>query len=420
MDEQHDQGSSVSRFPPIPERGLATVLAGWTGRGSILEALSVPVEETDERRWTAEDVRRRANRVLLSLIDPALGRWPRRTSQWVDYLPVSKARSRITRSVPFTGVAWAESRRAYGWPPKAFVGKETVRTADMLAVQILRWCADQLNQIWHDSTSLAPDLIIGATQQLETVLSLLDREPLSSAAPLAPGRGDLVALRREGAPWGSVAEVADLLMKADRSTDFLLHRLLIPDDEIRWRLFHLGVLGVVLEALRDAGCRVISNRPLSASSGEPNYTIESPAGAQFLLWFEASGVWPHSGKVSPFAEATAAVRKAQRNNGADLLLLQPGQRAFIVECKYSANPDFVARNGYYQAIAYGTEARARLAEHVVSLAVGPESVVRGHSLTDLGFGRVGLAAPSSLPAMLAEWVSEATSANLVAGQTTAV
>ena len=407
MGDQDDSSTRLIGFPPIPRAGLAEVLASWTGRGSLYEALSVPLDARDDRRWTSADVQQRANRVLLSKLEPALRRWPKRTGEWLDHLPASKSRTRVVKPFPFAGVAWAQSRRSYGWPPSAFVGKESERGADMLAVQVLRWCADRLDPIWADSLSVSPDLTFGATAQVKSVLKLLEHEPLSSASAIAPTRSDLTALRREGAPWGSVAAVAQVLLNAERSTDFLLYELLIPDDEIRWRLFHLAVLGVLLMALRDAGCSVTSSRPLSAKSGSPNYDVVASDGGWYGLWFEASGVWGHLGQQSPFVEATRGIDSRHRSNGADLLLLAPGRQALVIECKYSWNTDNVARAGYYQAMAYGVEVRSRLADVVLSIAVGPEIVVPQASHADVSFGRVATAPPSALAPIVDGFLGQA-------------
>jgi hypothetical protein len=404
MGERNDEGASLTNFPPVPDAGLAAVLASWSGRGSLFEALSVPLEEREVRRWTSSDVRLRADRVLLSLLEPALRRWPKRTSEWLDYLPASKKHTRVVEQAPFAGVAWAESRRRFGWPPTAFVGKQAERGPDMLAVQVLRWCADSLSQIW-DSVGAQPELKFGSTVQLESALRLLELEPLCSASPGTPRRADLIALRREGAPWGSVASVAEVLLEAEKSVDFLIYQVLMPDDEIRWRLFHLAVLGVLLTALREARCQITSLRPLSPKSSGPNYQVVSARGEPHLLWFEASGVWSYLDKPSPFIEATRGVRRARRSNGADVLLLMPDRRALILECKYSLDQDWVARHGYYQAMAYGAEIRSRLAEVVVAAAVGPESVVSASSFTDLSIGRVGTVPPSALASLVDEFLN---------------
>ena len=165
MGERNDEGAGLTSFPPIPDAGLAAVLASWTGRGSLFEALSVPLEERETRQWTSADVRLRANRVLLLLLESALGRWPKRTSEWLDHLPASRKHTRVVEQVPFAGVAWAESRRRFGWPPTAFAGKQAERGADMLAVQVLRWCAERLAQIWADSVSAQPELQFRSTNK---------------------------------------------------------------------------------------------------------------------------------------------------------------------------------------------------------------------------------------------------------------
>ena len=70
-----------------------------------------------------------------------------------------------------------------------------------------------------------------------------------------------------------MASVAQVLVEAEKSVDFLIYQVLMPDDEIRWRLFHLAILGVLLIALRDAGCQITSLRPLSPKSSGPNYEV---------------------------------------------------------------------------------------------------------------------------------------------------
>jgi hypothetical protein len=116
-------------------------------------------------------------------------------------------------------------------------------------------------------------------------------------------------------------------------------------------------------------------------------------------------VWSYSGKPSPFVEATSGISHARRSNGADLLLLMPDRRALVLECKYSWDQNFVARNGYYQAMAYGTEARSYLAEVVVAVVVGPESVVSTSSFTNLSIGRVGTVPPSALASLADEFLN---------------
>lgn len=80
----------------------------------------------------------------------------------------------------------------------------------------------------------------------------------------------------------------------------------------------------------------------------------------------------------------------------------------VIECKYSWNQDIVARSGYYQAMAYGSEVRSRLADDVISVAVGPESVVSTASFASLNVGRVGTVPPSALASLVHDFIDRTT------------
>jgi hypothetical protein len=395
MASRHDQSFSVSTLP-IPESGLEIVLSSWTGRGSLFEALSATKDDIDPRQWSSSDVRNRANRILLARLEPIISRWPKRTSQWINYLPASKDNSYVVLAAPFGGVNWAETRRRFGWPPRAFQGKLSERSTDLLVLQIFRWCLDRLNSIWISVGQLNPDFNFNSRNQIIAALALLNEKPLLNAVPSSPTRTDLIALRREGSPWGSVAEVTHQLLDAEKSLQHLAYDLLMPDEDMRWRIFHLAVFGLVLQALKRNHSSVTSIRPLSPKSEGPNYNVKTSNGRILYLWFEASSVWSHFGKKSPFNEATKGMKKINRSNGADILLLEPERGALIIECKYSSNREWIARNGYYQALAYAAEVRTLLAPHVMSFVIGPETMIPTVSVTNVIAGTIGTAPPSAI------------------------
>lgn len=397
----------VSEQPPIPEQGLFEVLSKWTGRGAIWDVLAAPFDMEETVEWSAADLRYRAHRVLFERLLPALARWPDRHRRWMDLLPAARTHGNVVYDVPFSGVSWPATRIAHGWPPSAFVGREAQRGADMSLVTALRWTLENLQLVRADATRAYPGIDQPAVMQLEAAATLLKSEPLASASPLQPRRQELVALRREGAPWGAVAEVAEELRSVEASLQHLGACLLLPDDGIRWRLFHLAVLGVTLDGLRAAGCSIRSIRPLTAGDEGPSFELLDPIGRRWELWFEASGIWSSRGVRAPYAEATRGLSGNARALGADLLLISADRSALVIECKYSEFREVVARNGYYQATTYANELRSRLVKEVTSVAIGPEGVVRVPSFAETLVGMVGTAPPSAVPEIVETFLARA-------------
>ncbi|RWC42232.1 MAG: hypothetical protein EOS55_24765 [Mesorhizobium sp.] len=202
-----------------------------------------------------------------------------------------------------------------------------------------------------------------------------------------------------------MSEIADELALLDAPPHVLATELLAPDDGIRWRLFHLGVLGEILQAARGLGCAVRSYGPLRPGGGRPSFELQDVQGGTLDLWFEGAGIWQAAGLRSPYSEATSGIALKERVLGADLLLSRPNGPFLIIECKYSSNPDFVARNGYYQAVTYAAELASRTGAKVTSIAVGPEGIAGRGGFVDLNVGQVGICPPSAIPEVLREFLS---------------
>ncbi|MET3437887.1 hypothetical protein [Sphingomonas sp. 1185] len=392
--------------PPIPEAGLNEVLKRWIGRGQLFEGLAAPQDEADDHRWTARDVRARAHRILFEHILPLIEELPTRTATWLDVLPAARTHHAYVSDAPGAGTDWVATRVRYGWVPKAFIGRRALRSPDMLLATTLKWTLMQLSLVRRGAIRSYPDIDLELRVQLDAAERILAIAPLAQADAIRPSRQDLKALARAGRPWGSIAHLAEALMILDEEPARLIHALLLPDDEIRWRLFHLGVLGVMLQALRTRGCSIVSLRPISASSTGPAFRIMERSGKTWSLWFEASGIWAASGEHPPYAAATAGLDLKDRSLGADLLLISESGEALVLECKYSRNPEFVARAGYYQAVGYAAELKSRLCHHVMALAVGPDDVVQRPSATNLLVGRIGTCAPLHLNACIDEFFLE--------------
>ena len=383
----------------IPLDGLAEVLRGWSGRGQLYEALAAIPESDTDVAWQQLDLEGRARRILLSQIAPFLEAWPNNAVDWLHALPAQSLRQRRISDTPTTGTDWVETRML-GWPPEQFVVKERSRVADQILSTTLRWTLDQLAVIRQDAIRVERSMRDVARLQLGAALSLRGQPPLDRAEGSRPARSDIGAIARSGWPWTKLAPVADMIVSA-QAADLLAfaRQHLLPDPSIRWRLFHLAVLGMLLKTLRERGASVTSLRPLSgASLPGPDYVVELD-GRRWDLWFEAAGIWRYYGQESPYqAMARSSLGYAATPLGPDILMISPGQVAYAFECKYG-DPAYIARDGYLQANAYGYELHAHHAPRVTSCVIGPDPRVTREYWRTANDVTIGIIGPRHIAAL---------------------
>lgn len=383
--------------PSVPDAGLREVLRSWSGAGELTRALAfVGSEDWAQREWRALDVQRRAHRVLaLELVGP-IGLWPTSRRSWDDALPAMSTRERFWSERATPKVDW---RRTFqrGWPPDHFATRRRRRGADELLTTALRWTVDRVLAVLSDASALHPEIAAPVRNQLAILRSLVDRDPLQSAIPERPGPAELASMRAAGRPWRAVSTVAARLNAVDRlGAEAYAYRYLLPDDEARPRLYHLGVLGEVLLAAIDHGASVISLRPIADGHAGPVYSITDERERRWDVWFEGAGAWPAYGVVEPYVRVGGGLRYlngvpvANRPLSPDILLILPGCAALVVECKYSdADPAYVA-SGYSQAVAYESELLA-IAPRVVAAVIGPDEFVSESRTAEIpGVGTVGI------------------------------
>jgi hypothetical protein len=360
----------------LPERGIRHVLSAWAGEGELARAIAqVEGEVTFDRNWSDLDVRRRAHRILFERLRPALLRWPRRMGEWLDVLPVTTSAIRHRAPHPFPGVSWSETVRRGGLSPLECFGRVSRRGQDSLLLSTLRWTVDALLSVASDAKKTSPESTKTTELQLKAVGQLLESGLLSDVSGEPPDQPALTVIRREGAPWGALAEVATHLRVLQGDASTLAMELLAPDPDIRWRLFHIGVLGEFLIAMAGLGCRLTSLRPLSGGFTGPSFLAEDKSGTKWDIWFEAGAIWgyPPYALREPYREATLGTKAAYRPLGADIMITSPGRAALVIECKFG-DAEYVCRNGYLQALAYAVEARQQC-PRVISMVVGPTGVV---------------------------------------------
>ncbi len=261
----------------MPQDGLREVLSAWSGRGDLLATLAASLsDDLAERTWTALSVRRRAHRVLLQSLTPALRRWPRTQYAWLDALPAETVHRRERSPSVIAGVDWVATRIRAGWPPSAFEVRTRERTPHTLLLSTLRWTLDRLAEVRDDALQVEPSVVAAVMPQLGIGLSLLEQEPIASVIGERPAFEDLRAVSREGRPWNVVAAVATEDLAVETSPELWAMRLVAPDPDLRPTLFHLGVLGTLLLSARELGGSLIARTPLTGISSRPAYTIQDP------------------------------------------------------------------------------------------------------------------------------------------------
>lgn len=387
----------------IPAEGLDEVLRAWNGPGQLLSALAgVEDDEHLAREWSAADIRRRAHRVLFSEVESSLMRWPTRTRDWLRALPAESYRLREVMASPAGRVSWHETRKRFGWPPGMFVAKTRHRMADELLTRTLRWTIERMSEVRADAIAVAPHIDESVAPQLDLSFALLEVPPVRDSVGIRPSSADVRAVSRQGWPWTAVADVADRLRSVDSSVHEYARRLLLPTEELRPKLFHLAVLGQLLNALRGRGADIVSLRPLARTTSGPAFRIVVADGV-WDLWFEAGAVWSHYSRVSPYLEISSVLHGKARPLSPDILLVQPDGAALILECKYSANADYVGGRGVTQVMAYAVESLTALAPIVVSRVIAPiEAITASGSPVPTCVGTVAVSDAHQFDAILDE------------------
>jgi hypothetical protein len=401
LDQRSTPGPRVGLT--IPRAGVREVWRGYSGEGTVYDDVAGGAS-ADALGWSASDVRGRARRVLLGLVAPICERWPATVAAWEPHLPVSAASERQVTRQPESGTNWSQTRRLHGWPPRAFSGRRRHRVTDELTLQILAWVVAEL----RDATTAGPGLAPLTSQRVEAHVRLAE-EVLTQQhdpSPLRPDRTDLRALASSGHPWRSVAEVAELLLRAEHDPEFIVFDLIAPDPEGGARLFHLGVFGLVMRALRNHRFVVTWRRPVSGTRSGAQVEALAPSGARYELWFEAAAARRAYGlPASTYADAVAGIPGAGGVIGVDVMLIEPHRRALLLECKWSADATYVGRDGYHQSASYALDARGGLADDIWSFTIGPQEVVDDTGMTTHLREPLGIILGSTSPLHVTDLVS---------------
>jgi len=397
MDQGTTSFSGVD--PEIPSEGIIEATRSWSGRGELWASLASIDDSTINQDWDERDIEKRAHRVLFDRLKPVLQKMPERSRDWIHALPAESQRQKRVTPSPSANTDWRRTRLE-GWPPRSFVTVNRQRSANTLLVTALRWSLEELKAVRNDAKSVVSKIDLEVEKELEALNSLESVGSIRDADPIAPNQSDIRSLESEGYPWVHLARLASRLRRIDeeRITNLINH-LILPSDDLRWRVFHLSVLGKILIKLKDF-FDVTSLRPISTSLG-PSYKVSSESSGEWDLWFEASGIWKYYDRESPYKEITKNTPSESRPIGGDIMLVRPLSKAIILECKYSKDISVVSRGGYQQVLAYAVEAFDALVDKVSSAVVGPTEVVGSAAGIQTSVGEVFMLNPDNV----GDWVS---------------
>ncbi|KAA0079056.1 hypothetical protein CIW52_28890 [Mycolicibacterium sp. P9-64] len=376
---------------PVPEAGLDHVLRAWVGRGQLVKVLNQLAADELPRSWRPEDTALRADLMLFLDLVPLISRLPRSVRQWSDLLPAQSRRRQAVADSPSGATSWVDTRRRYGWPPSAFVNRHRERVAHELLSSVLAWVGGEVLRLSRRASTIDGDATSGVSGELDALAAAFDVGLVSPGAD-EPRPSELAAVEREGSVWRRLIDVARRLRAA--SVPELAAELLLPVPELRPTLFQLGVVGELLMGLQSAGASITSTSPLSFVTGREQFHV-SLDGRVWHLWMEAGGSWQRYGVSSLYRSLSTALRAQTRPLAPDLMLILPGEAAFVIECKYSANADYVGRTGLAQTLLYMTDVGASMASRVEGVVVAPEGVVGDATVASTPAGRLGLASPSA-------------------------
>jgi hypothetical protein len=393
----------------IPADGIDEIRRTWTGRGGLWAAIAAVEGETGVI-WTPELARRRAARVVVEMLRPCVQAWPDSSRKWIDALPAQSIRRHVVADAPGAGIDWPTTR-IRGWPPREFDHRRRTRVADTLLVTTTRWTIETLTSVLAAADRVDPEIVDSTTRARHQVaLSMLQLEPLRSALPTLPSRADLAALRASGRPWGAVAAAATWLRILDHDPAQFADLPIDPDPALADRLFHVAVMGLVLRALRVARWTIRPTGLPGSPDGTPVFAATDPAGATWDVWYEMAAAWAHYGVPAPYPPAVRGVTGTGGPLGCDIALVRISDRAVVIECKYSADPSYVGRNGYEQTLAYMTEALTGLVESVSGIVVGVRELIAATGETYTFVGNVRVASTDELAAALEKAIEDATRA----------
>ena len=239
----------------------------------------------------------------------------------------------------------------------------------------LAWVSRCLSDCVNDVHNINYTLPSGLERCIST-LSDLTKTTLPDLGHSRPDRADLIALSRMGHPWREIAAIADDLVRAETDLEFFAFQLLEPDPGLESRLFHLSVFGSLITVLRAHGYGISWRLPLGMPGRGAHVNATGVEDSKWDIWYESGQSSAHYElRNSLYSSVVSSIGGTESSLRPDILLVNHQQRALLLECKWSSDISYVARDGYLQVAGYALDAIDRLAKEVWSFIVGPKEVI---------------------------------------------
>ena len=358
----------------VPRAGLSELFRVWTGDGPLVDAVAA-CSGDDGVEWTPASVRRRSRRVLLGMLEDDLLELPSTVRKWTDYLPLESVSERQVHCSPRSGTRWAETVRRYGWLPSAYETRARSRQINAEPLATLAWLARKLSDCVADVRDISPDLCRRLEGHVGGLNEATGQTP-GHGRDHPPDRSELLALAHGGFPWRAVSKIAGLISRAEKDLEFLAYSLLEPDPDLESRLFQVSTFGSFVAALRTHGCQIIWKSPLGSPTSGPHVKVRTPEDATWDLWFDSGSARTYySASESAYRSAVKSIAGVGSSIRPDMLFIRHPHRALVFECKWSAEPSYVGRDGYHQASSYALDTLNGLSSEVWSFVVGPQEIV---------------------------------------------
>lgn len=162
----------------------------------------------------------------------------------------------------------------------------------------------------------------------------------------------------------------------------------------------------MIRSLRNHGFLLSWRRPLSGSRPGAQIEAIAPSGAHYDLWFEAGAARSAYGRPkAAYHDAVRVIEGVGGPIGVDIMLIQPDQRALLMECKWSTSAQYVGRYGFHQASSYALDALGGLAPNVWSFIVGPIDIVPETSVSTGLRDELQVVLGSTAPQMIGDVVA---------------